>query len=501
MNHSLEFSGRGRRPLASTSFISMLSEDVLLNIFNCCRLDIPPGWDHKWWYKLMHTCSQWRRIILAFPSSLQLHLHCTYGTPIEDMLKYSARLPIRINFNGERSMSQKDEDGALLALQHHDRVRFINLKRAFMNRFFSAMNKPFPILEDLRLSFTGPESALIAETFTAPRLRHFYLVLHPWFQRLPLLTSVVGLVTLSIGDIPSPHILPVKYLVSRLSLMPQLEYLSLGFFDLPSLVHFDESNLAEPLTVQLQKLVRIDFRGVSSYLEDLVARMRAPLLARFTLLFLPNPSFPLPHLSELLTAAGELRFHVISVTFSESEKIPGAYITVASSEQTVGHSSIRIRFSCEDPVASASQICAALAPMLLDVKNLRLNYQPARRSLGLPKRREAWFDLLRPFCNVQKVQVNSAMTPELSLALCPRYGSPAEGILSKLCEFSLLDRKRFQKVLDPFIAARKAAGQPIAKHSHPPTSDSDSEEDEWSFVRDCDAFDEFFYSNPYHDLE
>ncbi|KAH9976519.1 hypothetical protein BJV74DRAFT_953612 [Russula compacta] len=478
----------------------MLSEDVLLSIFNCYRLDIPPGWDHKWWYKLMHTCSQWRRIILAFPSSLQLHLHCTYSTPIADMLKYSPPLTIHIDFNGKWKMSNKDEDGALLALQQHNRVRFINLMRARIDKFLLAMNKPFPMLEDLRLSFTDLDSALILETFTAPRLRHFYLVLNHWSQRLPLLPSVAGLVSLSIRDILSLGALPARYLVSHLSLMPQLEYLSLEFYSYPlaRLIDFDKNDLAEPQTAQLPKLALIVFRGVGSYLEDLVVRIRAPLLAKFTVSFSSTPSFPLPHLSELLTAAEELRFPVLSVTFSE---IPGAYITVASSEQTVDHASICIGFPCEDPVTSASQICVALAPMLSDVESPHLGYHPARWSLGLPKRREIWFDLLRPFCNVQKVQVNSAMTPELSLALCPRYGSPAEGILPKLCQFFMPDRKRFQDTLDPFIAARKVAGQPIAKHFRPPTPDPDSEEDEEDeedearFGGDYDALEEFVYSD------
>lgn len=497
------FEGRGRRPPASTSFISVLSEDVLLNIFNCYRLDIPPGWDHNWWYKLMHTCTQWRRIILAFPSSLQLHLHCTYGVPIADMLKYSPPLPILIDFQGNRSMSQKDEDGVLLALQQHNRVRLIYLRQASMNKFFPAMNKHFPMLEGLDLSFTGPDSTLIAETFTAPRLHHFDLVVHRWAQRVPLLACVAGLVTLSIENIPFPDALPVKYLVSRLLLMPQLECLSLEFYNFPSPIDFDKNDLSELQTAQLPKLVRIVFRGGSSYLEDLMARIRAPLLAGFMLSLPSTPLFPLSNLSGLLTAAEELRFPVLSVTFSESDEDLGSFITVAG---TVDDASIHISFPCDDPVACASQICAALAPILWDVESLHLDYRPSRWTLGLLNRREVWSDLLRPFCNVQKLQVNSAMTSELSLALCPKYGSPPEGILPKLCEFSVPDRERFQGMLDPFIAARKAAGQPIAKYFkkkyfRPPTPDPDSEEEAPRFGSDYDSLEECSFSDPYEDFE
>lgn len=52
------------------------------------------------------------------------------------------------------------------------------------------------------------------------------------------------------------------------------------------------------------------------------------------------------------------------------------------------------------------------------------------------------------------------MEHALSLALCPEDGPPAEGMLPELCKIS---RPHSAHFLDPFIAARQLAGQPITE--------------------------------------
>ena len=122
---------------------------------------------------------------------------------------------------------------------------------------------------------------------------------------------------------------------------------------------------------------------------------------------------------------------------------------------------------------------------------LHLGYHATRWHRGFPPEipQEVWLELLRPFCNVKKLQVDEAMTRELSYALCPENGPPlTEGILPKLCKISRPHHARFEGMLDPFIAARQAAGQPIVKRRCPPTSDSESEDHdlEWWLAGDSD---------------
>jgi len=94
--------------------------------------------------------------------------------------------------------------------------------------------------------------------------------------------------------------------------------------------------------------------------------------------------------------------------------------------------------------------------------------------------REAWLELLRHFSNVKKLQLDSGMTRKLSDALCPGDGQPAEGVLPKLSKLLRPHHADFGGILDPFIAARQAAGQPISKRRYPPTySDSESKGELW----------------------
>jgi hypothetical protein len=193
-------------------------------------------------------------------------------------------------------------------------------------------------------------------------------------------------------------------------------------------------------------------------------------------------------LNEFLTAAEELRYPVCSFAFSgPTEDDPGVSIVVGGLEEFVDQSAedapFRIRFPCDErldvQVTCAARISTALAPMLSTVERLHLGYYATRWVKGLPPEipREAWFELLRPFSNVQKLQLDTAMTSELSFALCPEDGPPAEGILPKLSKLLRPHHARFEGKLDPFIAARQAAGQPISKRRCPRTSDSESEGD------------------------
>ena len=215
--------------------------------------------------------------------------------------------------------------------------------------------------------------------------------------------------------------------------------------------------------------------------------IRAPLLTCLTLSFFPRPSSPLPRLSEFLTAAEELRYPVCSFIFSgPTEKNPGVSIVLGGLDEFFDQSPedapFHIRFPCrtiDAQVVCAARISTSLAPMLSSVERLHLGYYATRWHRGFPPEipREAWFELLQPFSNVQKLQLDTAMIRELSFALCPEGGPPAEGVFPKLSKILRPHHARFEGMLNPFIAARQAAGQPISKRRCAPTSDLESEND------------------------
>jgi hypothetical protein len=71
------------------------------------------------------------------------------------MLSHPPPLPLIICYDdGRGPLSPQDEEGALLALQKHDRICRIHLwasTSATLHRFFAVMNGPFPLLENLGL--------------------------------------------------------------------------------------------------------------------------------------------------------------------------------------------------------------------------------------------------------------------------------------------------------------------------------------------------------------
>ncbi|KAH8996949.1 hypothetical protein EDB86DRAFT_953904 [Lactarius hatsudake] len=67
--------------------IDVLPDDVFLEIFDFCLRE--PTSDRiriiqrtKEWQRLVHVYQRWRRIIFASPHRLDLHLGCSYGTPV-----------------------------------------------------------------------------------------------------------------------------------------------------------------------------------------------------------------------------------------------------------------------------------------------------------------------------------------------------------------------------------------------------------------------------------
>jgi hypothetical protein len=92
------------------------------------------------------------------------------------------------------------------------------------------MDGPFPILERLHINSETKETRLtLPVTFQAPNLRRFELFYTVLPIASPLLTSTSGLVELSRAGIPRSAYFPPCYLLTRLSLMPQLEKLVIAF--------------------------------------------------------------------------------------------------------------------------------------------------------------------------------------------------------------------------------------------------------------------------------
>ena len=109
-----------------------VNDDMLLSIFDCYRLDEDNGWNARLgWCKLSHVCQRWRHLIYECAFYLGMHINCTNGSPIVDMLVHLPPLPLVVDYEhtrGDVTLTEQNELGTHHALRLHDRVYHIDLK-------------------------------------------------------------------------------------------------------------------------------------------------------------------------------------------------------------------------------------------------------------------------------------------------------------------------------------------------------------------------------------
>ena len=227
------------------------------------------------------------------------------------MLENSPPFPLVVVYGGRRTgMDPEDEKDALFTLQHHDCVQSISFNFGSdtpaqnTHTILFGMGAPFPILDKLRLTVGEFDedrpnfwSLSLPRTFKAPRLRRLLLTSAGDISipRLPLLSPIVGLVTLQLTGIPSCLFLPVDYLVPRFALMLQLDYLCIDFCLDTHTQDVEDQLLHAPMThVILPCLKAIFFIGNPAYMEGLAARISAPFLGNLPSRSSTSLHFPFP---------------------------------------------------------------------------------------------------------------------------------------------------------------------------------------------------------------
>ncbi|KAI0249048.1 hypothetical protein BJV78DRAFT_1156085 [Lactifluus subvellereus] len=415
--------------------IHTLNGDVLLNIFYLYRLDNPDEgqdedgvfvfrWNRqRWWYKLAQVCQRWRYLILASPSRLDLQLVCTYGTPVADMLAHSPPLPLTINYeNDGRETTVEDEEGILLALQHRDRVRRIRLilPASRLQNLVTAIDEQFPILERVWIgSQTEGDGVVLPRTFQAPHLRRLGMWNVALPMRSPLLTTSVGLTALSLGDISPSFYFPPLYLLTRLSLLPQLESLTICFHSpLPNLdVERHLLDIPNTTHVTLPNLGWFRFRGVSAYLEGLLARIDAPVLSNLLIVFFNQLTFTVPRLLDFMHASENFSLSAVRLEF-----IGDGFVLRRDYREKPMFGPFYLKVLCRHldwQVSSAGQILSALQPVLSSVEQLTLSHGEHNQSLDWHNEVDhtQWRELLRPFSNVKTLHVQNELMEKLSRSL------------------------------------------------------------------------------------
>ncbi|KAI0249430.1 hypothetical protein BJV78DRAFT_695135 [Lactifluus subvellereus] len=307
--------------------IGSLPDNVLLKIFDFYRMSLL-DWRKAWpWHMLVHVCRRWRCVVSASPIRLNLQLLCTRTTPVRKTLDIWPCLPIIIkarDFDTSRDLFSEDGDNVIAALEHPDRVCQIHLgglTNSLLEQIAIAMQEPFPVLTCLvlkkrikdEIAPALPDKFLVG---SALRLQTLHLE-NISFPALPKL-RLADLVNLYLVQIPNTGYISPETMATFLPVLTKLECLSIDFQS-PTYPHRRTGHLLPLTLATLPALTYFQFQGISEYLEDLVARLNAPLLNWVYITFFNQLVFDIPQLTwfigrteglSIVLLSGSLRFHL-----------------------------------------------------------------------------------------------------------------------------------------------------------------------------------------------
>jgi hypothetical protein len=353
--------------------------------------DLLPLWYQRQkcqWYPLVHVCQRWRYLVFASPRRLDLCIYCTDSTRVREKLEIWPPFPIKIF-----SESLNPGDNIIAALEHPGRVRqiWLCIIHSPLDRLVAMMQESFPQLEFLHITVdvqsdeTVPALPITFLGGSASRLRSIHLDCIP-FPTLPrLLLSCNDLVNLTLSRIPHSGYISSETMATSISTLTRLKYIFIGFDSPTSLP--DPGTQRPPLlpraSAVLPALTQFWFFGVSEYLEDLVARINAPLLHTVRITLFNQPIFGTQQLTRFIGHAP------MFMSYNEAEilfKSGAVSINCSSIEQyTSGFLKLDISSIGGDlQVSSMAQICSWFSFLMSRVERLYIQalYGLIRKNLN-----------------------------------------------------------------------------------------------------------------------
>jgi hypothetical protein len=384
------------------------------------------------------------------------------------MLTHSHPFPLIIDYdNVIHDLTTEDEEGMMLALQHRDRVRCIYLRLPLLTlqNLITTIDNQFPALNFLHLGPpTNHDTRLtLPSTFEAPHLRYLELIhfASPFGSPSRLLPTATGLVILLIDWIhPSTYPHPNDFL-QQLSLLPQLEEITISFRSAVPNREIERQLLHIPVTAHLPNLRLFDFLGVSSFLEALLPHMTTPLLETFRIQFFNQLHFSVPNLPQFMMATEKLRFSRAMFIFHHE-----AVVLLVYTHAEARLSSFDAGVACKHldwQVSSLTQISNILRPLFSEVEDLTLDYREHTLSSEWHNQadRACWRQLLGSFGNVKTLRVHNGLVGEVSRSLRVDGESPLE-LLPELTELVCPVGRVDDETFASFIHEREVAGRPVS---------------------------------------
>jgi hypothetical protein len=419
------------------------------------------------WQSLVHVCRRWRSIIFESPRRLNLRLLCTESTRARDRLDVWPALPLIIWCYEIGSV-----DNIIAVLERSDRVCQIaiaNVQSSDLEILLAAIQQPFPELTRLSLESVGNmvPVPVVPDSFlggSAPRLEYLQLNRIP-FPGLPkLLLSATHLVGLHLFNIPHSGYFSPDAMVTALSTLTSVEYLTLEFRS-PRSCPDQASRRPPPLTRSVLPILGyFTFKGVSEYLEDLVACIDAPRLNELETTFFNDIAFNTPRFIQFITRTPTSRaLEKAHITLQNRDAI------LDFSSQASGSGKVWVKILCRGfdwQLSSVEQVCAGCLPPLSMLEDLYIHEdlysQPDWKD---DMENGLWLQLLHPFTAVKNLYLSEQFALRIGPALQELAEGRTTGVLPALQNIFLKGVESsgpVQEGIRQFVASRQVTGRPIA---------------------------------------
>jgi len=371
-----------------------------------------------------------------------------------------------------KSDQRRDNIVAALESEHYNRIREIHMDdmtNSRWERFAAAMQKPFPELTHLYVSVIDVMPPPLPDSFlggSAPRLRFLELGGIPFPSIPKLLLSANGLVELTLRDIPDSGYISPDAMATALTVVTRLESLNLQFRSPRSLPDPESRSLPPPTRFILPALTKLAFKGVYEYLEDLLARMDAPLLHDLHVVFFMDLDFDVPQLHRLIGhAEGFKAFNRSRVSISnDSIQLLLYRKTLLADRQ------LSLQINCGEldyQLSSLAQVCSPSFPLISSLEDLEIKENVLSSHWKDDIENAQWLELLGPFTAQKALCLTDRIALHVCSALLELSGERVTEVLPALQNIFispeyLLEGSR--KAIKIFLAARRRSGHPLSVH-------------------------------------
>ena len=495
--------------------IDTLPDVALLEIFDFYLgrddPDYPYTEETTEWHPLVHVCRKWRNVIFESPLRLNLRLYCEpHRTPVRKTIVAWPALPIVVVCGWwiEIRDNEKSEwvDNMDAIFEHRDRICRLKLvvQSWQLEKVLAAMQQLFPVLTRLALYSKDNETApFVPDSFlggSAPQLQSLRLrgVLFPGLPKL--LLSATRLVCLCLWRIPHSGYISPETMVTCLSVLTRLESLDLRFESPQSRPDQRRRHPPPPTRTLLSVLTTLFFAGVSEYLEDLVARIDAPLLDKLWITLFHQLILDTPQLSQFISR---------TPNFKTPDEVVEVFLEIFNGIAQVSIRSpfrLSLRMSCRPSdwqLSFLTQMCnlSFFQDLIPAVEHLYIQDLPIH-SVSEPSWQEdiegsQWLELLRPFTAVNDLYISKKFVPRIVPALQELVGERATEALPALQILFLREMHSsgpVQEAIEQFVTARRQlSSHPIAVSQwegeegdeyYEPSHETDEEEDGSSYEID-----------------